>query len=194
MARVTIPAGEDPWIFVLAKLGSPALARARIQALSVQYENETTLSAREREALRVRLGQIFSAPDAYRPDMALSREFTDLWGAAPIPATFLEHLHAHRDWPGYSAREKLILEFAERFVADPVGMRLDEAFWTRLRAQVSDREIVDLCLLIGTWQATGTMLQLLDVAMPAARDSTSDGPRGRWAPRLMRAAGLADDD
>ena len=46
-----------------------------------------------------------------------------------------EELYAHvaeyRSWPGYTDRERLAIEFAERFVVDHTNM--DDEFFGRLR-------------------------------------------------------------
>ena len=73
-----------------------------------------------------------------------------------------EELYAHVTEHGhseYSPQEQVAIEYAERFALD--HLNIDEAFWTRLRAQFTDAEIVDLTVCIGNWLAFGRLTQVL---------------------------------
>src|SRR3546814_5470328 len=48
------------------------------------------------------------------------------------------------EWPGFSARERLLLEFVDRFANAIDGMNGDDAFWERMHANFSDTEIGDV--------------------------------------------------
>jgi alkylhydroperoxidase family enzyme len=65
-----------------------------------------------------------------------------------------EHGHAE-----YSAQEQIAIEYAERFALDHLG--IDDGFWTRLREQFTDAEILDLTICIGNWLAFGRLTQVL---------------------------------
>jgi hypothetical protein len=60
---------------------------------------------------------------------------------------------------GYSEQERLAIEFAERFVYD--HLRMDDEFWSRLRAAFRDDEIMDLTLCVGSFLALGRTLVVL---------------------------------
>ena len=62
---------------------------------------------------------------------------------------------------GFSEREALAAEFAERFALDHLSM--DDPFWVRLRGAFTDSEIVDLGLCVGMWVSQGRLNQILDV-------------------------------
>jgi len=71
------------------------------------------------------------------------------------------HVAEYRERDDYTEREKLAIEYAERFALDHTN--LDDDFWRRLRANYSDEEIVDLTICIGTFITLGRMLAVLGV-------------------------------
>ena len=70
----------------------------------------------------------------------------------------VEHSHDH---PGFTDRERLAAEYAERFAYD--HQRLDDEFWSRMKSLFSDQEIVELSVTIGYCLGIGRVLQVLDV-------------------------------
>ena len=76
-----------------------------------------------------------------------------------------EHVAEYRERDGYTEREKLAIEYAERFVVDHLA--LDDAFFTRLRSAFADDEILDLTICISTFLAVGRVLQVLKVEQRA---------------------------
>jgi alkylhydroperoxidase family enzyme len=76
-----------------------------------------------------------------------------------------EELYAHvaeyRDYPGYSERERIAVEYAERFVTDHLS--IDDAFFTRLKAAFADDEILDLSICIAAFLGLGRILRVLGV-------------------------------
>jgi alkylhydroperoxidase family enzyme len=75
-----------------------------------------------------------------------------------------EHVAEYRERDGYTEREKLAIEYAERFVLDHLGM--DDGFWARLRAAFADDEILDLAICTSTFLALGRLLQVLRIEDP----------------------------
>jgi hypothetical protein len=65
------------------------------------------------------------------------------------------------EWPGYTERERLLIEFSEPYMPDCQGICADEEFWKRVQAQFSDTEIGELCMLAGHWECSRTTLHLL---------------------------------
>jgi alkylhydroperoxidase family enzyme len=78
-----------------------------------------------------------------------------------------EHVAEYRERDGYTEREKLAIEYAERFVLDHLGM--DDEFWVRLRAVFADDEILDLAICTSTFLALGRLLQVLRIEDPTRR-------------------------
>ena len=62
-------------------------------------------------------------------------------------------------YAGYSERERLAIDYAERFALDHHA--IDDDFFDRLRAAYSDAEILDLTVCIGGWLALGRTLHVL---------------------------------
>jgi alkylhydroperoxidase family enzyme len=76
-----------------------------------------------------------------------------------------EELYAHvaeyRSWRGYTDRERLAIEFADRFVVDHTNM--DDEFFVRLRTHFADDEIVDLGLCVAIFMGLGRFLRVLGI-------------------------------
>lgn len=62
---------------------------------------------------------------------------------------------------GYTTRERLAVELAERFALD--HRSIDDELFTRLRAEFSDSEILELVTTCGFCVGIGRVLQVLDV-------------------------------
>lgn len=62
-------------------------------------------------------------------------------------------------YDGYNDQERLAIEYAERFAYD--HLRLDDEFWTRMRAAFSDQEVLDLTICVGSFIALGRTLVVL---------------------------------
>ena len=65
------------------------------------------------------------------------------------------------DDPAFSARERLALEYAELLAVDHHS--IDDAFFTRLREQFDDAEILELGMMIGQYIGFGRLLKVLDL-------------------------------
>jgi AhpD family alkylhydroperoxidase len=130
------------------------------------------LPAREREAARMRIAQL--------NDCVLCRDFR---AGSARAAGATEDLYAHVDQPDpdrYTPRERLAIEFAERFTLEHQAM--DDAFFERLRGEFSDAEIVDLSVCCAAFLGLGRVLAVLGIDGPAAPDdgaapaATADPP------------------
>jgi alkylhydroperoxidase family enzyme len=157
--RVRIPEGEHPTLWTTRKLGSPRLIRSRDEANDAAYFNDSPLTPREREMIRM----IF----VYETDCNLcseTRATKDMPGygdGEEIPEELYEHLHEFRTWPAYTDRERLLMEFCERYMRDYQDLSRDQAFWERLTTTFSEVELADLCLLAGHWEIQRRLLHLL---------------------------------
>ena len=65
-----------------------------------------------------------------------------------VPEAVYEHV-GDPSWSGFSDRERLAMEFAERFALDHLAMSDDAALWERLHAHFSDDELVELACCRG---------------------------------------------
>jgi alkylhydroperoxidase family enzyme len=123
-------------------------------ALSHAIYEQSIVGVRERELARMRIALI--------NDCAICRQWRSTPGAV---GHLTEDDYAHvEDWPryaGYSDRERLAIEYAERFALD--HRSLDEGFYERLRSSYSDAEVLDLTVCIGGWLALGRTLHVLGI-------------------------------
>jgi AhpD family alkylhydroperoxidase len=112
------------------------------------------LPVREREAARVRIAEL--------NDCKICRDFR---ARSAIAGGATEDLYAHvadahaRD--GYTDRERLAIEFAERFAIDHAG--IDDELFARLRAVFADDEILDLTICCGAFLGLGRVLAALGI-------------------------------
>ena len=68
----------------------------------------------------------------------------------------------YHDNDAFTAREKLAIEFAERFALD--HRSIDDELWTRLSERFSDQELLELTATIGFCVGMGRAFQVLDIA------------------------------
>ncbi|MGI9613972.1 MAG: carboxymuconolactone decarboxylase family protein [Acidimicrobiales bacterium] len=61
----------------------------------------------------------------------------------------------------FSKREKLAIEFGERFAID--NTTIDDEFWLRASEHFSDTELLELTMIAGFCVGVGRALQVLDV-------------------------------
>lgn len=157
MPRISVPEGTDPLLHVWTG-AAPSLSVPAAQFSAAVYEH-STLPLREFEAARVRIAQINDC------QLCLGwRSARDVEARASEADSIDEEFYAHvgdASWSGFSEREVLAAEFAERFALDHLSM--DDPFWSRLRAAFSDEEIVELGLCVGMWVSQGRLNRVLDV-------------------------------
>jgi len=75
----------------------------------------------------------------------------------------------------FSDREKLAIEFGERYAIDHTA--IDDEFFARLRRQFSDTEVLELTMVAGYCVGIGRALQVLDVAVDFDTNWTRDPDR-----------------
>jgi alkylhydroperoxidase family enzyme len=157
MPRVNVPSAKDPLVYVWTELATPLTAAAGAYSSAV-YER-SSLSLREFEAARITVARINQC--AICIDWRTAR---DVPGRAAdpgeVPESFYDEV-GRREWDALDDRERLAVEFAERYATDHLGM--DEAFWARLHEHYSDDELVDLALCVASWLALGRFNQVFDI-------------------------------
>jgi len=72
-----------------------------------------------------------------------------------------EHLDEYRTYPLYTARQRLAIEYAERFVTD--HRAIDDDLFTRLRGEFTDAEVLDLTLCLAVYLGLGRSLEVLGI-------------------------------
>ncbi len=172
MIRISLPPehAADPHGYASRNHAREIMATAGAFAKAV-YQH-SILSLREFEGARTRIAQINGciicqqfraardAPSMFaatgvRPDHLVSDN-----GPAPDEA-FYEAVEQWKTSPLFSPRERLAIEFAERFAEEPKVIAQDEDFWSRAHALFSDEEIVDLSHSVAAWMGLGRVAHVL---------------------------------
>ncbi|MGI9277793.1 MAG: carboxymuconolactone decarboxylase family protein [Endozoicomonas sp.] len=159
MARIDIPEGKGSEAERLFRLNAPtAMAQASVSGAIYSQKH---LSMREREAIRMRIAIINQC------QICLGFRFPELVEQG-VTEEFYAQVEHWRDSPDLSTREKLAVEYTERFILD--HLNIDDAFFERFRAHYRDEEILEMTGIIGGLLANGRMLQVLSIDQQCAID------------------------
>jgi alkylhydroperoxidase family enzyme len=152
VARINIPdgpGGDAAMVWTLR----PEMAGMVERMITTAYQR-SNLPPLEREMARMRIAQLndCSACATFRaPSMT----------EADIPADHYLHVDDYATYPGYSDRQRLAIEYAERFAAD--HRNIDDDLFVRLRAHFADDEILDLTLCCAVFVGLGRTLEVLQI-------------------------------
>jgi hypothetical protein len=160
--RVAVPEGAEPLEHILNHLGSYMLVENRKRMFRTIYDApETTLTPREREAMRILNAVRTNCPIC--SGMRLWRDWPG-FSAEPIEEEFYQNaIDGTLDWPGYTARERLLVEFADRFENDIENVNHDDLLWARMHKAFNETEIGDIVIMLATWIGTGRALKALGI-------------------------------
>jgi alkylhydroperoxidase family enzyme len=152
MARIDIPEGPGGDSAMLWTL-RPEMAGMVDRMIKTAYQR-SKIPAIEREVARMRIAQLndCTACSTFRAPSVVE---------AGVPEEHYQHLEEYRTYPGYSDRQRLAIEYAERFAAD--HRSIDDELFTRLRAHFADDEILDLTLCLAVYLGLGRTLEVLGV-------------------------------
>jgi alkylhydroperoxidase family enzyme len=151
MPHIAVPEGKaDPEVRVWALRPEMGMGAG---ALSHAIYDESIVPVRERELARMRIAQINGC--------VICQQWRSTPGAeGAVTEDDYANVREWRTHDGYSAREQLAIEYAERFALDHHS--IDGDFYGRLReASFTDAEILDLTVCIGGWLALGRTLHVL---------------------------------
>jgi AhpD family alkylhydroperoxidase len=152
VARLAVPAGpggEAAMIWTLR----PELAGMVQRMIRGAYQ-QSALPAAEREVARMRIAQLndcVACADFRAPSVQ----------EAGVPPELYDNVANYRDFPGYTERQRLSIEYAELFAT--AHDTIDDGFFGRLRDNFSDAEILDLTLCIAVYLGLGRTLAVLGV-------------------------------
>jgi AhpD family alkylhydroperoxidase len=159
MARIDIPSGPGGDAAMVWTL-RPEMGAMVERMVSTVY-GRSILPAAEREVARMRIAQL-NACDACATFRA----------GSVVEAGVTEELYAHvadaATYAGYTERQRLAVEYAERYATDHGG--IDGEFFARLRAAFDDAEILDLTMCISVYVGLGRALAVLGIDEAAALD------------------------
>ena len=150
MARIDIPEGDGGDAVMVWSM-RPEMAPAVGKLIDAVY-HKSILPTRERELARMRVAQLNSCGACANFRAASVRE-------QAISEELYESVERFRTDDRFTDREKLAIEYAERFATDHAG--IDDTFFASLRAAFSDAEIVDLTLCLGAFVGLGRFLAVL---------------------------------
>lgn len=159
MARLDVPdgpGGEAAMIWTLR----PELGGMVERMIRGAYQ-QSILPPEERELARMRIAQIndcVACADFRAPSVLEA-------GVAP---ELYEHVAAYATHPGFTPRQRLAIEYAERFATDHAS--IDDDFFARVRTLFSDEEILDLTLCVAVFLGLGRSLTVLGVDQSCAID------------------------
>ena len=152
MARIDVPDGPGGDATMLWSL-RPEMAGMVDRMIQTAYRR-SKLPAAEREVARMRIAQL-NACDACATFRAPS----------VVEAGVSEELYTHvaewATWPGYTERQRLAAEYAERFATD--HRTIDDELFARLRGSFADDEILDLTLCCAVFLGLGRTLEVLGI-------------------------------
>jgi alkylhydroperoxidase family enzyme len=159
VARIDIPAGPggDPAMVWTLR---PEMAGMVERMIHTAYQR-SSLPAEEREVARMRIAQL-NACDAcatFRAPSVVNQG---------VGADVYDHVNEWRTWPGYTTRQRLAIEYAERFASD--HRTIDDELFTRLRSKYADAEILDLTLCCAVFLGLGRTLEVLGIVDHCALD------------------------
>ena len=116
--------------------------------------HRSIVPADEREVARLRVAQL---NDCSACSTARAQSVID----AGVDEDTYGHVDEWRTWPGYTERQRLAIEYAERFTVD--HQAIDDDFFARLHTAYTDEEILDLTLCLAIWLGLGRTLAVLRV-------------------------------
>ena len=159
MARLNVPdgpGGEATMIWTLR----PPLGGMVERMIRGAYQ-QSILPAEERELARMRIAQIndCAACSGFRAPSVLDA------GVAP---ELYDNVADYATYPGYTSRQRLAIEYAERFATDHAS--IDDAFFGRMRRLFNDEELLDLTLCVAVFLGLGRALTVLGVDQSCAID------------------------
>jgi alkylhydroperoxidase family enzyme len=192
MPRITIPEdyAEAPLAYVVQQV-APELTTP-LYALSKAVYKHSILSLREFEAVRARIAQINGCQICQKfraiTDVPTYLEgfgedaSTAIQTRGPAPdEDFYVNIADWRTSGAYSEREKIAIDFSERFSSSPDELGYDEVFWAKAKSAFSEAEIYDLTVTAATFVATGRFVHVLGF-------DQSSCALGDALPRLQAAA------
>jgi AhpD family alkylhydroperoxidase len=152
MARIDIPPGPGGDAAMVWSL-RPEMAGMVDRMVTTAYQR-SALPPAEREVARMRVAQLNAcgACSTFRAPSVV---------AAGVTEDVYEHLDEYKTYDGYTERQRLAIEYAERFVVN--HRAIDDAFFSRMRASFADAEILDLTLCLTVYLGLGRSLEVLGI-------------------------------
>ncbi|WP_280464947.1 carboxymuconolactone decarboxylase family protein [Nocardia brasiliensis] len=146
---IDIPEGKDPIGYVWGEM-VPGIGVAASQ-FSLAVYSHSTLGLREFEAARLRIAQINGC--------LFCQNWRTERAGEKVEPEFADAVTEWRTTEAFDERTRLAAEYAERYALDHHS--IDDEFWTRMFAEYSQAEVVELSMSIGSWLAFGRLNRVL---------------------------------
>lgn len=111
------------------------------------------LPRRETELVILRVAHLRGSEYEFEQHRRLGRR-------AGVHSRDIERLLADSAAAGFNDRECVLLTAADQLVG---GRDLDDATWSALRTHLSEREVIELCLLVGHYDMLATVINTLRI-------------------------------
>jgi AhpD family alkylhydroperoxidase len=159
MARIDVPEGPGGDAAMVWTL-RPEMGGLVERMVATVY-GKSILPAAEREVARMRIAQLnaCNACGTFRAPSVLEEGVTE---------ELYEHVAEAATYPGYTDRQRLAVEYAERYATD--HQAIDDDLFARLRAVFSDAEVLDLTMCLSVYLGLGRALEVLGIDEYCALD------------------------
>jgi alkylhydroperoxidase family enzyme len=125
-----------------------------VEKMATTVYRRSILPAEEREVARMRIAQL-NACNACATFRAPSVS------ASGVDESLYSDLADYETNDAYSERQRLAIEYAERFAAD--HSTIDEDMFCRIRRSFTDAEILDLTMCVAVYLGLGRALAVLGI-------------------------------
>ena len=153
MARIDLPPGDGDELLRLYGV-SPKMGGAAGAFTGAVY-GDSILPTRLTELARIRIANVNQCVVCLD-----TRAVSDPNGLTEDEYLGIENWRA---MDSLDDRERIAVEFAEKFATDHLSM--DDDFWARARAQLSDQELFELGVCCASWLGLGRMTQIFDAGV-----------------------------
>ncbi|MBV8961094.1 MAG: carboxymuconolactone decarboxylase family protein [Actinobacteria bacterium] len=152
MARIDVPEGPGGDAAMVWSL-RPEMG-GMVEKMVATVYGKSVLPASEREVARMRIAQLnaCNACSTFRAPSVLE---------AGVNEDLYEHVAEASSYVGYTERQRLAIEYAERFATDHAS--IDDALFERLRAAFTDPEVLDLTMCVAVYVGLGRALEVLGI-------------------------------
>ena len=150
MPRIAVEDTVGDWLTL-----NPALG-AGLGALSNAVYNHSGLPMRILEAARMRIAIANDCLTCRNARQSRGKDFG-------VDEAFYDNIREWRTSAGYSDRERMAIEYAERFALNHMGLVDDEDFGLRMHQYYNDADIVSLATCCSLWLGAGRTARVLDV-------------------------------
>lgn len=152
MARIGVPDGPGGEAAMVWQLRPEMGAMVETMVRTI-YES-SILPAAEREAARMKIAEINScnACSTFRAPSVQS---------AGVDEELYRHVGDYQTYEGFTERQRLAIEYAERFATAPGS--IDDQLFGRLREAFTDPEVLDLTMCVSAYLGLGRALAVLGI-------------------------------